>query len=52
MFCALKIVVFLSLREKIYFPIEFAPLRIFCRFVFTLTSCVLLLGLIEGKECP
>ena len=31
---------------------EFVPLRFFCRFVLTKTSCLLPLGLIEGKECP
>ena len=48
MFCEFKVAVFLSLRERICSPKEFAPLRIlnlllkefaplriFCRFVFT-----------------
>ena len=65
MFYAFKIAVFLSLRERICSPKEFAPLRIlnlllkefpplriFCRFVFTKTGCLLRLGLTEGKEWP
>ena len=36
MFCSFEIAVFLSLRERICSQKEFAPLRIFCRFVFTL----------------
>ena len=41
MFCEFEIAVYLSLRERICSPKEFAPLR-----------TLLLLELIEGKECP
>ena len=59
---ALRGPAFLSLRERICYPKEFAalrilnlllkefaPFRIFCRFVFTYTSCLLNLELIEGN---
>ena len=41
-----EITVYLPLRERICSPKEFAPLRIFCKFIFTKkTSCLFLLEL-------